>query len=58
MKTITYHWVEMRTVEVPDNCPDEDGWQLKSWLYDHPKDYTLLKSDTRDFEIVDIDKEK
>ena len=64
MKKVTVHWVEMRTLEVPDECPTDDVDKFEKWLYDHPmSDYNYpyhiteyaVKLETRDFEIVDVE---
>lgn len=68
MKRVLVHWMEVRTLEVPDECPTDDESKFEQWLFDHAKNspYTddpykandqhtfVTKSDTRDFEIVDV----
>lgn len=56
MKQVIYHWVEMRTLEVPDEAPTDDIYKLQDWIYKQGKsvdDYTA-SSKTRDCEIVDV----
>ena len=70
MKKVIVHWVEMRTLEVPDECPTDDlttigNDDFEKWLFDHTTGninidpYCLeefaVKSSTRDFEIVDVE---
>lgn len=60
MKQVVYHWVEMRTLEVPDEAPTDDICRLLDWVDLQTKnnnktiDDFIVKSDTRDFEIVDV----
>lgn len=56
MKQVIYHWVEMRTLEVPDEAPTDDIYQLFDWIDEQGKeieDYTV-SSNTRDCEIVNV----
>ena len=64
MKKVTVHWVEMRTLEVPDECPTDDVDEFNKWMYDRfPLDpfdpmqikNLVVKGDSRDFEIVDVE---
>lgn len=32
MKRVTYHWVEMRMVDVPDECPTDSVQSMKDWV--------------------------
>jgi len=76
-KIITYHWVEMRKIEVPFDCPDNDISAMTEWINEYvDKDFWggegtgycpdvakefevyMSKSDTRDWEIVDVDEVK
>jgi len=63
MKRVLVHWIEVRTLEVPDQCPTGKVDDFERWLYDHAKndpyamngsDMFTVKSSTRDFEIVDV----
>ena len=58
MKQVLLHWVEMRTLEIPDNFPTEDMEELFEYMDtvgdDSMEKYTV-KSDTRDWEIVDVE---
>lgn len=64
MKRIVYHYVVMRTLEVPDECPSGSIDEVVDWIErqtahscfmvgDTVKDYTI-KENTRDCEIVDV----
>ena len=66
-KRVSVHWVEMRTLEVPDECPTDKVEDFERWVYDSASNnpYTsdpydcdeknfVIKSGTRDFEIVDV----
>jgi hypothetical protein len=55
-KEVLYHWVEMRKVIVPDECPTDTFADLDLWMSEHgdSKKFTV-KIDSRDYEIVDVD---
>lgn len=64
MKKVLVHWVEMVTLEVPDECPTDNSDDFERWLYDHDKSSLdiykyganfVTKADTRDFEIVEVE---
>ena len=66
MKKVTVHWVEMRTLKVPDECPTDDSDEFEKWIYNYsfkdPKrndpylyEGFAVKIETRDFEIVDVE---
>ena len=68
MKKVLVHWVEMRTLEVLDECPTDDVNEFEKHLYDRQqmffnkdpysiddKNSFTVKSETRDFEIVDVE---
>ena len=46
----------MRKLEVPNECPTEDYYKMLEWLENHntQEDDVLLKENTRDVEIVDV----
>lgn len=35
MKKVIVHWVEIRTLEVPDECPTDDVDKFEKWMYTH-----------------------
>jgi hypothetical protein len=55
MKRLLVHWVEMRTLEVPDNAPERTD-EFIEWMVVNRCDRESLavKADERDFEIVDV----
>ena len=68
MKKVLVHWVETRTLEVPDECPTDNMDKFEKWLYDRQifflnkdpysiddKDSLTVGSERRDFEIVDVE---
>lgn len=71
MKTVTYHWTEMRVLELPDECPTESVYEMLNWIAKNPE-YTSIfdgiedardrtdyevKRGTDGLEIVDVDVE-
>ena len=56
-KIVTYHWVGMRQIEVPVDCPTGSLQEMQLWLVENDKEENIIKEDKRDFEIVDIDYE-
>lgn len=57
MKRIVYHYVVMRTLEVPDECPSDSIFNIINWVWGNDKsteDYRVKES-TRDCEIVDVE---
>ena len=54
MKRVLIHGVEILTLEIPDNFPTEDASELFEYM-DSMEKYTV-KSDSRDWEIVDVEK--
>lgn len=58
MKRIVYHYVVMRTLEVPDECPSDNIGNMLEWIGQHRDDFMenhTTKEDTRDWEIVDVE---
>ncbi len=64
MKKVIVHCVEVRTLEVPDECPTDDVDEFEKWVYNnilsmhsHPYENPKIavKIETRDFEIVDVE---
>lgn len=65
MKKVLVRWVEMVTLEVPNECPTENVTEFEQWIYDHDKSlghepYSkngtfTTEVATRDFEIVNVD---
>ena len=53
MKRVLLHWVEIRTLEVPDDFPTDDVSELFEYV-DSMEKYTV-KTDSRDLEIVDVE---
>jgi hypothetical protein len=55
MKRLLVHWVEMRTLEVPDNAPETTD-EFEEWLWDngYNREQFVVKADQRDFELVDV----
>jgi hypothetical protein len=55
MKRLLVHWVEMRTLEVPDDAPERTD-EFIEWMVVNRCDRESLavKADERDFEIVDV----
>jgi hypothetical protein len=55
MKRLIVHWVEMRTLEVPDDCPEKTD-EFIEWMVinGHDREELAVKADERDFEIVDV----
>ena len=67
MKRVTYHWTEMRVLEVPDECPTDGVDEMLEWLskqepcdtpYGHDPENFCVKKDSRDFEIVDVEEDE
>ncbi len=67
MKRVIVHWVEMRTLEVPDECPTDNVDEFEKWIYNnglgiHSNPYEksgfAIKLDTRNLEIVDVSYDK
>lgn len=58
MKRVLVHWVEVRTYEVPDECPTDDTEEFYQWIDENTEsnvdDYAISK-DSRDLEIVDVE---
>lgn len=68
MKSVIVHWVEMRTLEVPDECPTDKTEEFEKWLFTHADNHPFcedpykvddcgslaMRGDTRDFEIVEV----
>lgn len=56
MKGILYHYVVMRKIEVPDDCPSDDIGNTAEWCWNQGKDLIdyVVSEDTRDCEIVDV----
>ncbi len=68
MKKVIVHWVEMRTLEVPDECPTDDQYAFDEWLnndctnnpycgdpYEYDDKNYVVETNVRDFEIVDVE---
>jgi len=57
MKAVTYHYVKMRTIVVPDNCPTDSFSDMQFWLQkqDIHSVENILKTEVRDTEIVDVE---
>ncbi len=61
MKKVLIHWVEMRTLEVPDECPTDDISDLYDWIeqQEPPSGCDLenyvTKVDSRDHDIVNVE---
>ncbi len=67
MKQVTIHWVEMRIMEIPEQCPTGSFNSMLDWLasqspcdtpYGHDLENFTISRDTRDFEIVSVEKEE
>ena len=58
MKRLIVHWIEMRTLEVPGDCPETTD-EFEEWLWQngHTREEFVVNADQRDFEIVDVIKE-
>ncbi len=63
MKSVIVHWVEMRTLEVPDECPTDNVDEFEQYLFDRDQndpyavksgDTFAVKANTRDFELVEV----
>ena len=56
MKKILIHWVEMETLEVPDDCPTNSERKMWEWIDKNGgmKRYSV-KRNSRDFQVVDIE---
>lgn len=64
MKKVLVHWIEMATLEVPDECPTEESSEFERWIYDNDKSFGhepyskngtfCVEQGTRDFEIVKV----
>lgn len=57
MKTLTVHWVEMRTYEFPNEAPTDNEEDLINWIDQNPEsrgdwEYFEVSAKTRDWEIV------
>lgn len=52
MKTVTYHWTEIRVLELPDECPTESISEMLNWIAENPE-YTSIsdEEDRNDYEI-------
>lgn len=58
MKRVLVHWVEMRTYEVPDDCPTDDTDEFDEWIGQNTggdTDTFVAKRDSRDYEIVYVE---
>ena len=55
MKRLIVHWVEMRTLEVPDDAPETTN-EFEEWLWEngYEREQFVVKADQRDFEVVDV----
>ena len=55
MKHLIVHWVEMRTLEVPDDAP-ESTHEFEEWLWDngYNREQFVVKADQRDYEVVGV----
>ena len=54
---VTYHWVGIKKVEVPDGCPTDDLGTMQLWLAENDVEEVVVKEDSRDFEIVDVEED-
>ncbi|MCP4259114.1 MAG: hypothetical protein GY774_16635 [Planctomycetes bacterium] len=56
MKEILYHYVVMRKIEVPDECPTDDIYRATDWIerQGHAIEDCVTSEDTRDCEITDV----
>lgn len=62
MKIVTAHYVQMQTIEVPDDCPTDDIQKMWKWLEENkPKEWEaegeqafIADEQSRDYEIVDV----
>jgi len=65
MKTVTYHWTEIRVLELPDECPTDTADSMLDWIAENPEyssiedakdrtDYEVKRS-TDGLEIVDVE---
>ena len=55
MKRLIVHWVEMRTLEVPDDAPEStDAFEEWLWENSYNREQFVVKADQRDFEVVDV----
>ena len=55
MKHLIVHWVEMRTLEVPDDAPEStDAFERWLWENGYTRETFVVKADQRDFEVVDV----
>ena len=59
MKRIIVHWVEMETLEVPDECPTKSECKIWEWIDNNggTENFSIKRS-SRDFQIVDIEEVK
>jgi len=56
MKRILTHWVEMETLEVPDECPTEDEQAIMDWIEANGgTEIFCVKRNSRDYEIVTVE---
>ena len=64
MKKVIVHWVEMRTLEVPDECPTDDVDKFEEFMYNkcmedpynvNDENSFTVESERKDFEIVDVE---
>jgi hypothetical protein len=61
MKKVLIHWVEMRTLEVPDECPTDTILDLYDWIAQQEPssrcdlENYVTKVDSRDHEIVNAE---
>ena len=55
MKHLIVHWIEMRTLEVPDDAPETTD-EFEEWLCvnGYNREQFVVKADQRDFEVVDV----
>ena len=61
MKELLYHYVVMMKIRVPDKCPTDNYGEMIEYIELKMKtseDKLLVNEDTRDCEIVDVEKVK
>lgn len=57
-KMVTYQWVMIRKLEIPNDCPTEDYYEMLEWLEEKniKENDILIKETSRDTEIVNVEK--
>ena len=59
MKRITYHFIDKRIIEVPDDCPHENYKAMREWIDCHTsKDYKIVELEDEIAEILNVEYNK